>query len=438
MSTRLVEGASKFLATKTSRRGFLRRTALVGSALMTAPATYILRPVSAYAAVVPGNCPGGARCRDGYTEFCCSMTGVNSCPPGTAVSGWWRAEGSGYCGGGPRYYMDCHDLSCGSCGCGGSGTCGPECVGKVCACANDNCGLRKVNCVRFRYGQCNQHIACMGPIVCRVVTCVVPWEWDSTCTRTDARDDNTRFHDAACLHPSGILNAYVAAVTFPTWNFRSGLSAGAPTSTFDLGLPGDVPLAADWTGSGEATAAVVKGVSHGRAGDVSLTWHIRQIAGGGQPDLVFNYGSPGDIPVAGDWTGKGWDTAGVFRQGQWFLRHRNANGSPDLSFTFGEPGDLPVVGDWNGDGIDGVGVVRGSRWLLKQFPGAGGPDLEFDFGDAAGTPVVGDWNGNGVDTVGRFASGSWSLKNSLEPGPPDYSFAFGATGAIPVVWGRIS
>jgi hypothetical protein len=233
--------------------------------------------------------------------------------------------------------MDCHALNCGACGCGGSGTCGPECVGQICACANDNCGLRKVNCVRFRYGQCNQHIACMGPITCRVVTCVVPWEWDSSCTRTDARDDNTRFHDAACLHPSGILNAYVAAVTFPTWNFRSGLSAGPATSTFDLGLPGDVPLAADWTGSGEATAAVVKGVSHGRAGDISLTWHIRQVAGGGQPDLVFNYGSPGDIPVAGDWTGKGWDTAGVFRSGQWFLRHRNSNGSPDLSFTYGQP-----------------------------------------------------------------------------------------------------
>ena len=73
VSTRLVEAASQALATRTSRRGFLRRVAVVGSALVTAPATYILRPISAYAAVVPGNCPGGARCRDGYTEFCCSI-----------------------------------------------------------------------------------------------------------------------------------------------------------------------------------------------------------------------------------------------------------------------------------------------------------------------------------------------------------------------------
>ena len=439
MNTRLVEAASQALATRTSRRGFLRRVAVVGSALVTAPATYILRPISAYAAVVPGNCPGGARCRDGYTEFCCSMTGVNTCPPGTAVSGWWRAEGSGYCGGGPRYYMDCHDTSCGACGCGGSGTCGPECVGRVCACANDDCNLRKVNCVRFRYGQCNQHIGCMGPIVCRVVTCVAPWEWDSTCSAVDAQDNNTSFHDAACLHPGfKAVNAFPGVVTLPTWNLRSALSAGSPTSSFDLGTPGDLPLAADWTGAGVATAAVVKGARHGRAGDENLTWHVRQVEGAGQPDLIFTYGSPGDIPVAGDWTGKGWDTPGVFRKGRWLLRNRNSTGGAELVVDFGQPGDIPVVGDWNGDGIDGIGVVRGSKWLLRQTPSSGAPDLEFDFGDAAGIPVVGDWNGNGVDTIGRFRAGTWDLKDQFTSGTPDRTFSFGDPTGVPVVWGKIT
>jgi hypothetical protein len=270
------------------------------------------------------------------------------------------------------------------------------------------------------------------------VTCVAPWEWDSSCTRTDARDDNTRFHDAACLHPSGPLFAYPGAVNFPSWSLRSGLSSGQATSTFDLGVPGDVPLAADWTGSGMATAAVVKGTGHGRVGDENLTWHIRQISGPGQPDLIFTFGLPGDIPVAGDWTGKGWDTAGVFRSGNWILRNRNSSGDPDHFFNFGQAGDVPVVGDWNGDGIDGVGVVRGSRWILKQFPGPGAPDLDFEFGDAAAVPVVGDWNGNGVDSVGRWSNGNWALKDHLGAGSPDYSFDFGAPGSIPVVWGRIA
>jgi hypothetical protein len=277
----------------------------------------------------------------------------------------------------------------------------------------------------------------MGPIVCRVVTCVAPWEWDSTCTAVDARDDNTRFHDAACLHPARKpFNAYPGVVTLPSWNLRSGLSAGPATSSFDLGTPGDVPLAADWTGSGVATAAVVKGVRHGRVGDPYLTWHIRQVEGPGQPDLIINFGAPGDLPVAGDWTGKGWDTIGIFRDGLWLLRNRNSSGFADLSFTFGQEGDVPVVGDWNGDGVDGIGVVRGSTWMLRQTPSAGQPDIQFDFG-TDGVPVVGDWNSNGVDTVGRFRSGTWELKDQFSGGQPDRTFSFGDAGGIPVVWGRI-
>ena len=31
-----------------------------------------------------------------------------------------------------------------------------------------------------------RHMSCIGPITCRVVTCVPPWEWDSSCTTTVA------------------------------------------------------------------------------------------------------------------------------------------------------------------------------------------------------------------------------------------------------------
>jgi hypothetical protein len=55
-------------------------------------------------------------------------------------------------------------------------------------------------CTHFRYGQCHQEYAQLGAIVCRVVTCTPPWNFDSTCTGVDAQDDATRFHDAPCLH----------------------------------------------------------------------------------------------------------------------------------------------------------------------------------------------------------------------------------------------
>ena len=51
VTVRLVDAGSRFLASRTSRRGFLRNAALVGSALATAPGGYALRPVSAYSAI---------------------------------------------------------------------------------------------------------------------------------------------------------------------------------------------------------------------------------------------------------------------------------------------------------------------------------------------------------------------------------------------------
>jgi hypothetical protein len=191
----------------TSRRSFLGRTAMVGTALAVAPKTFILRPVDAYASVchTPSTCPRGSLCSpQGYTEFCCTMYGANACPPGTIAAGWWRADGSGFCGpGGPRYYLDCN-AGCGACGCGASGVCGGACSGTVCTCGNCSCSNWKAGCALFRYGQCNQEVRCVGPIVCRVVTCTPPWIIDATCTQTVAVDNNTRFHDRPCLHqPAG-------------------------------------------------------------------------------------------------------------------------------------------------------------------------------------------------------------------------------------------
>ncbi|MGI9601477.1 MAG: hypothetical protein ACR2QE_06320 [Acidimicrobiales bacterium] len=200
----IVDRAARFLERRTDRRGFLRRGALAGSAMTVAPAAYVLRPTTAYAAIC--NCSGqscdcGATCCDGYTEFCCTTTGVNGCPPGTSYGGWWKADGSGYCDNGspqPRYYLDCN-ASCGSCGCGSGGICSGSCSGTRCGCAAGSCGNRKAGCTGFRYGQCNQGIACLGPIVCRVVTCTPPWLLDPTCTTAVRTDNNTRFHNRPCL-----------------------------------------------------------------------------------------------------------------------------------------------------------------------------------------------------------------------------------------------
>ncbi|GGM18383.1 LGFP repeat-containing protein [Nakamurella endophytica] len=162
------------------RRSFLASAAVVGSALATHPWRYASRPVSAYDSV----CGDGAACADGWSVFCCSIDGANQCPPGSFVGGWWKADQSGFCCGSARYYVDCN------------ATCGSD---WKCHCGSGSCDQRRVACNQFRYGQCHQEIDCYGPVVCRVVTCTPPWQFDPSCTATSLTDNRTATHSAACL-----------------------------------------------------------------------------------------------------------------------------------------------------------------------------------------------------------------------------------------------
>ncbi len=198
----LVERSAAFLQARTSRRGFLAKVALVGSALVAAPATYVLRPGSAYAAL----CGPDADFSDGYSVFCCTINrGMNKCPPGTFVGGWWKADGSAYCcrDGLPsaRYYIDCQGR-CTKCrdGCG-DGFCDPSCVNCSCRRGDGSCDQRRVCCNYFRYGQCHTEIGCGGPVACRVVTCTPPYKLYDDCGTTTLFDQRTAGHTAPCLAP---------------------------------------------------------------------------------------------------------------------------------------------------------------------------------------------------------------------------------------------
>ena len=198
----LTTRASRFLDRHTSRRSFIAKTAVVGSALAVAGRDYVLRPTSAYAALCGCNgrtCDCSSLCCDGYTEFCCQIYGSNQCPPGTLLAGWWKVDNSSFCNGQARYYMDCNDTCPSGCGCGGSGVCSGSCSGARCQCRS--CGNRKDGCTHFRYGNCNNHVACVGPIMCRLVSCTKPWEIESTCTTASRTDNNTRYHHRPCLDP---------------------------------------------------------------------------------------------------------------------------------------------------------------------------------------------------------------------------------------------
>ena len=217
MSQWLVSRTASMLDDATSRRSFLTKVAVAGSALALAPWRYLLRPDPAYA-VVCGQCGGTGLCCDGYTEFCCVLYGDNACPPGSFAGGWWKADGSTFCGGQARYYVDCHN-ECRRCGCsGGSGFCGQACVDCSCGCAS--CANRQNCCTNFRYGQCNQDISCVGPIACRVATCSPPYLWDRSCTTLSLTDQRTVTHSAGCLAEPG--------TTWHSWVAQGGVLRSAP------------------------------------------------------------------------------------------------------------------------------------------------------------------------------------------------------------------
>ncbi|MBW3620884.1 MAG: cell wall-binding repeat-containing protein [Actinobacteria bacterium] len=191
---RIVDRAATWLAGEgLSRRRFLGRAAVVGSALAVEPWGYVLRPGTAYASV----CGESASCNGGWTAFCCTINdGANTCPPGSFVAGWWKIDDSPFCNGDARYIIDCNRTPGASC---------------RCTCADGECDKRRVCCNVFRYGQCNQHIRGVTEVVCRVVLCTPPWEWDENCTTTVRTDNRTRTHNATCLpgaDPSAIAVRY--------------------------------------------------------------------------------------------------------------------------------------------------------------------------------------------------------------------------------------
>ena len=202
MNPALVERLAWAVERRLSRRSVLVRSAFVGSALTVGGIDFALRPATAYGYICrcadPG-CGCGSTCCDGYTQFCCTINGgYNWCPEGSVIGGWWKADGSTFCSG-PRYYMDCNAVCSCTTGCGnGWPFCDPSCDGLTCECALGDCNNWATGCFQFRYGQCNQDIACLGRIQCRVVSCVPPWQIDSTCTTTSATDDATAQMNAPC------------------------------------------------------------------------------------------------------------------------------------------------------------------------------------------------------------------------------------------------
>jgi hypothetical protein len=222
-----------------------------------------------------------------------------------------------------------------------------------------------------------------------------------------------------------------------TWYIRNSFSGGPPSITaFQFGSPGDLPIMGDWTGIGTFGIGVFT--------PSTATFHLRNSASPGAADFTFAFGPAGvGVPVAGDWDGDGIWTIGVFdpRFSNWNLRNENSAGLPDAgSFLYGAVGSKPVVGDWANTGQFSQGVVEpDGTWKLKNVKATGNPDFTFAYGAPGDQVVAGDWDGNGTWTPGVLEDNgagalTWKLRNSNSAGPPDITpFTYGANTFLGLV-----
>jgi hypothetical protein len=169
------------------------------------------------------------------------------------MGGWWMADNSTFCNG-PRYYMDCNATCSCDTGCSsGFGFCEPGCDTTGCGCGPQGCDSFLTGCLQFRYGQCNQNVACLGRIVCRVVACVPPWQVDPTCTTAVAVDNSTAEQNEPCWTPappappcnSPGTNCQVVGVA----SSRDGGGYGVVAAFGALFSFGDFPFAGDIAGT---------------------------------------------------------------------------------------------------------------------------------------------------------------------------------------------
>ena len=101
-------------------------------------------------------------------------------------------------------------------------------------------------------------------------------------------------------------------------------------------------MVGDWNGDGMTTIGVVD--------PSTMTWYLRNENSAGSPDVAapFQYGLPGWTPVAGDWSAGGRTGIGVFDpSGTWHLRNTASPGMPDLApFAYGVSSWTPLAGAW--------------------------------------------------------------------------------------------
>ena len=322
------------------------------------------RPTRPSAAAPGSSCDCSALCCDGYTEFCCTLYGSNSCPPGTLAAGWWRPTSPGSAS---RMASTCP---------GTTSTATWTTAAAVGAGRPGRAGrVRRSLRLRVRRRHLRQP---QGVLRSVPLWPMQPGRGLCGPDRVPGGDLHPAVGDRRIVHDDR-SHRQQHPVPRPTLPARPSPSDGATrrgqrdhlaatqlahrrraNQKFHYGVVGDHPVMGDWTASGTATVGIVGGTRL-PASQTPLCYGCSAASlGDGEPDIVFEFGRIGDIPVVGDWTGDGRDLPGCRPHGTWMLRTSFESGQPDIEFDYGGGNGIPVVGDWDGSGGDSPGTLP--RW----------------------------------------------------------------------------
>ncbi len=165
---------------------------------------------------------------------------------------------------------------------------------------------------------------------------------------------------------------------------------------------GDQPVVGRWT---TTVSKAQLGIYRPSTRTWQLDWNGNGKWEGCTVDKCWAFGKLSGLPVVGDWTGSGTTKLGIFNPatGQWKL-DRNGNGTLNKCTIdscvgpFGLSGDLPVAGDWDGKGQAKIGVFSPSTGLWELdlngngvFDGCSIDACLGPFGQQGDLPVAGRW-----------------------------------------------
>ncbi len=186
------------------------------------------------------------------------------------------------------------------------------------------------------------------------------------------------------------------------WRSTEGIFYVLQSSTnslaaFQWGSPGDEPLARDYDGDGRSDYAIAR-----REGNL-LVWYIRNSSNGSVRIEQFGLGS--DVAAPADYDGDGRVDLAVHRgvpgQQATFFANRSRLGLQIVQWGLG--GDLVVPGDYDGDGIADYAVVRAGTpytWFVLQS--SNGQLLGVPFGTKPHFTAQGDYDGDGKTDIATY------------------------------------